>query len=66
MNTITIETMKDFQRAKIEDRRALLRMPRAEAQRLASPIPENAHLKVIFSPLPEDMLEALLNGKQII
>ena len=58
--------MEDFQRAKIEDRRALLRMPRAEAQQLASPIPENAHLKVIFSPLPEDMLEALLNGKQII
>jgi hypothetical protein len=66
MSKDKVKTLEEFQRAKIEDRKKLLRMPQDEAQRFASPIPENARLKVIFNPLPEDMLEALLNKRQII
>jgi hypothetical protein len=66
MSTDKIKTLEDFQGAKVEDREALLRMPHEEAQRFASPIPENARLRVISNPLPEDMLEALLNGRKII
>ena len=60
-----IRTMEDFQRAKIEDRRRLLRMKPEDAQRLASSIPMNAVLRLVGRDCPSDLLEELSNGRRL-
>lgn len=60
-----IRTMEDFQRAKIEDRRRLLRMKPEDAQRLASSIPMAAKLKLVPRDCPADLLDELSNGRRL-